>query len=65
MQFNREARRAVRRERALGNVVLAIDTLENEPQAASRQVPYRALRLVPIWSEDRRHLQGWEVLRDE
>jgi hypothetical protein len=62
MQFNREARREVRR-RALGNVVLAIDTLENEPHQASRQVPHMALRLVPIWSDDRRHLQGWEVAR--
>ena len=63
MQFNREARRAVRRERALGSVVLAIDPLENEPHPASRQAPYKGLRLVPIWSEDRRHLQGWEVAR--
>ena len=62
MQFNREARREVRR-RAPGNVVLAIDTLENEPHPASRQAPYKGLRLVPIWSEDRRHLQGWEVAR--
>lgn len=61
MQINREARRATKRVRASGNVVLAIDTLENEPHPASRQVLHRALRLAPIWSEDRRYFQGWEV----
>jgi hypothetical protein len=58
-----EAHRAVRRERASKGVYLAVDTLENAPETHSRQASCRIPRLVPIWSDDRRHFQGYEVAR--